>query len=137
MPKQCRRFLKEFQKLRMFVRPASRAYIGPELRHFRICNAHSDMAAVFSHKFLDRPKQDVADLDRSVLAGAEQVQCSAAVREETAAGSGELRAGVASTRSKRLESSRLENSMSPMVDMSIRTADRQLVTRDLMRFDSD
>ena len=60
----------------MFVRPAPCAYIGPELRFFVTADAHSDMTREFSGGSFNRPMKYVADLDRPIVALAEQVQSS-------------------------------------------------------------
>src|SRR5690348_4934876 len=60
----------------MFVRPAPRAYVSPELSFLRVDNAHPDIAVVFGRGLFNRPIEDVADFDRSIVAGAKQVQSS-------------------------------------------------------------
>src|ERR1700731_4800195 len=58
----------------MFVCPALCAYIGPKFCFVRACNAHSDIAAVFSCGLFNRPIHDIADFDWSIVAGTQQVQ---------------------------------------------------------------
>jgi len=65
---------KNFQKFRMPVCSAPCADVIPELGFFRTDNTCLDMGLVFSRGLLNGPIKDVADLDRSVVAGAEQVQ---------------------------------------------------------------
>ena len=60
----------------MFVRPAPNTWISPELCFFGTCNPHPDIAVVCWRGLLNRPIQNVADLDRSVLADTEQLQRS-------------------------------------------------------------
>src|SRR5258705_13504644 len=62
------------QKLRMFVRPAPGAYVGPELRLVRTDTAHLDIGVVCSRGHLNWPIEHVADLDRFVIPGAQQVE---------------------------------------------------------------
>jgi len=66
----------KIQEIRMFVGPASGANVIPKLRFFRIDYAYADMGVFFKCGSLDRAIEDVADLDRPVVAGAEQAQRS-------------------------------------------------------------
>jgi hypothetical protein len=45
--------------------------MGPELRFFGACDAHSDIAVLLTRGLLNRAMHDIADLNWSVLAGAE------------------------------------------------------------------
>src|ERR1700676_1218738 len=67
---------KKVHQFRMFVHPAPRAYVSPELGFFRSDDAHMDTALIFSRGLLHRTVKDVADLDRPVIAPTEQVQRS-------------------------------------------------------------
>src|ERR1039458_8902621 len=71
-PNSCGEPQKETQKFRMFVCPAPGAYVGPQLRFFRTCYAHSDLAEVLNRGLLSRTIHDVAYLDWPVLTRAEQ-----------------------------------------------------------------
>src|SRR5688500_50216 len=59
----------------MLVRPASGAYVIPEMRVLRTDHAHRDIAVVHWRGLLDRPIEDAADLDRPVVSGAKQLEC--------------------------------------------------------------
>jgi hypothetical protein len=72
MAPSCRR---KIQKFRMFVCPAPRAYVGPELRLFRTDDAHRKLALVFSCGPFDGSVKDAADLDRPVVVRTKQVHC--------------------------------------------------------------
>src|SRR5580704_16559356 len=56
----------KIHKLRMVVRPSSRADVVPELRFFRPGDSNPDIAGVLSGLRVDRTIEDIADLDRSV-----------------------------------------------------------------------
>src|SRR5574340_1738119 len=60
----------------MLVCPSLCAYAGPKFRLFRANHAHTDVTAVLNGGLLDTPIQDAADFDRSVIAGAQQVDRS-------------------------------------------------------------
>ena len=58
----------------MFVRPTAGADIGPQLCFFRTDESYADRTVVLSRRLLDGPIKDVAELDRPIVAGAEQLQ---------------------------------------------------------------
>ena len=65
---------KKIREFGMFVGPALSADATPQLRFLGTRNPHPDVAVIRSRRFLNRSVKNVADLDRPVPAGAEQVE---------------------------------------------------------------
>lgn len=60
----------------MFVGPAPGAYVTPHLRFFRCNEPHTHVALLLGGGLLNRPEENTAYLDRSVVAAAEHFQRS-------------------------------------------------------------